>query len=79
MQRHPKIKTIRLYPDVLGCILDWFTCGEAAIPDFCKGNDPMSTKMRMAIGVVAIVSAAVFTGTAQAYSAPTNHRPELQL
>ena len=32
MQRHPQTKTIWLYPDVLGCVLDGFACGEPAIP-----------------------------------------------
>ena len=41
MQRHLKIKTIRRCPDVLGCVLDGFTCGGSAIPDVVEGNEAL--------------------------------------
>ena len=39
MQRHPHITTIRLYPYVLGCVLDGFACGEPSLPGAFEANE----------------------------------------
>ena len=39
MQRHPHITTVRLYPYVLGCVLDGFTCGEPSLPGAFEANE----------------------------------------
>ena len=38
MQRHPYVLTFRLYPDVSGCVLDGFTCGELSLPGAFEAN-----------------------------------------
>ena len=46
MQRHPHIKTIRLYPYVLGCILDGFTCGEPSLPGAFQANEAFISALK---------------------------------
>jgi hypothetical protein len=46
MQRHPRITTFRLYPYVLGCVLDGFACGEPALPGVVEPNEAIVSTLK---------------------------------